>query len=364
MPHVVRSPEAFDGGVQEEATRGFVARATALYRLAWDKLFLVPGAVEVGWRPLGKEDPEWAEVRRLEAAYSARDAEAARVAAGALAAALARREGYPSRLRIGVETYLNKFAVLKIANLLDVLSAVLFIIGTAGQRRGVAAGGLYIAWAAVAATGVGLAARSVVGGFWPIVSRYETLVLVSLAAVTLFLVGWGRGEKKYWGVTVMPVAALVFVAAWRFPAEIAGYAAPALHSPWYVLHVVAGNVGRGLFAVAFAAAVGAWSAGEKEKPSFPSRAAAEAIADRAAAWAYVWFVGGALVAGSIWARQSGGAWWSGTPAQAAALAAALFGAAYWLARRFPAGRGLPAGAFLTLTFAAALFSLFADLFPI
>ncbi|UCH79250.1 MAG: hypothetical protein JSU81_04685 [Candidatus Coatesbacteria bacterium] len=360
MPDVVRAPEAYDGGAREEATRALVARATALYRMAWDKLYLIPAAPAAGWRPLGPGEPEWLEVRRLEAAYAARDAASARRAAEALANALGRRPGYPSRLRLGTETYLNKFAVLKIANLLYVLSAVLFIVGAATRRRKVATGGLYVAWAAVVATAAGLAARFVITGFWPVASRYESLVLVS-AAAAFFLVCWARGDRVYGGAVVMPVAALIFAAAWRFPAEVVGYLPPALHSPWYVAHSVAGNVGRGFFAVVFAGAASAWFDGGKEGGAFSARASAEAMASRAAAWAYPLFVGGALVAGAVWSQLSAGAWWTGTPAEAGVLGAALLGAAYWSVGRLSAGRSFAAVALAALTFAAALFSLFADL---
>jgi ABC-type transport system involved in cytochrome c biogenesis permease subunit len=113
--------------------------------------------------------------------------------------------------------------------------------------------------------------------------------------------------------------------------------------------------------VAFVGAAAVWFGGRKDESAFSSRVSAAALADRAGAWAYPLFVGGALVAGAVWAQQSGGAWWSGTPAQAATLGAALLGAAYWIVRRLPAGRGFPAAALAALTFATALFSLFADL---
>jgi ABC-type transport system involved in cytochrome c biogenesis permease subunit len=330
-----------------------------LNRLSWSGLIVVPGSDVAGWRPLNKERLLWRSVFELSEAYEKRDAAAARLAAGALAAALKKQPGYPSPAKLSLETYLDKFGVLKIGFVLYAASALLFIMWVALGRRAVADSG---AWAALAGFVVGtaaLAARSVIAGHLPVAGPYELLLLFSWSVVLFFLIFYLKTRGGFFGLVLMPVAVMLGVAASLFPSDLETQLAPALQSWWFSARAVLASLGEGAFAVGFAAAVFRLFRSRGASARFPSGDDLGVIEYRAIALGYPLFAVGVLVAGAIWAQQTRAAWWSWERGDVASLGVFALATAYLHARRARGWWGNGTAALAILTFAAAVCAVFA-----
>jgi cytochrome c-type biogenesis protein CcsB len=361
MPHVVHTPEAFEGGEVEKAVRELVDKGAALHELPLSRLLLVPREAEAGWRRLEPEGRTWATARKLNEAYAARDAEAMRRAAKALAASLVMQPGYPSAAKLSLEIYLRKLAVLKIGFALYVLSALFFFVWAAVGKRGLADAGAWVAFAGFVLMTAGLVGRSVIAGHLPTTSMYEYLVFFSWTAVLFFLLFYLKTRGAFIGVIVMPVAFLLVVLASLFPADIEAQLIPALQSWWLTIHVVLACLGEGAFAVAFAAAVLRLFRSDRPSGRLPPKERLEVIEYRAVALGYPLFTIGALVAGAIWAQKAWSIWWSWDPKETASLVVFLIATAYLHARHARGWRGTRAAALAVLIFVAAVFTLFANL---
>ncbi len=361
MPQVVHSPEAFEGGEVEKAARELEGKAVALDELALSRLLLVPREPEAGWRRLSPQSRMWARARRLDEAYAARDAEAMRRSAKALAATLVVQPGYPSAAKLSLEIYLKKLAVLKIGFALYVLSALFFFVWAAVGKRGLADAGAWVAFAGFLLMTAGLVGRSVIAGHLPTTSMYEYLFLFSWTAVLFFLLFYLKTRGAFIGVIVMPVAFLLVVLASLFPADIEAQLIPALQSWWLTIHVVLACLGEGAFAVAFAAAVLRLFRSDRPSKRLPPKERLEVVEYRAVALGFPLFTIGALVAGAIWAQKAWSVWWSWDPKETASLVVFLIATAYLHARRTRGWRGTRAAALAVLIFVAAVFTLFANL---
>jgi cytochrome c-type biogenesis protein CcsB len=363
MPTVVRTPESFAGGDVERAVKDLVDRATMLYGLSWTGLLVVPGTSVVGWRPLNPESYHWRYVRKIDDAYAKRDAAAMGRAAAALARDLAKQPGYPSRAKLSLEVYLEKFGVLKAGFALYVLSALFFFVWAAVGKRYAADAGAWLAFTGFIFMTAGLGGRSIIAGHLLITGIYEYLVLLSWAVVMYFLIFYLRTRGAFLGVVVMPVAFLLVAIASLFPADVEGQLMPALQSRWLTVHVVLTCLGEAAFAVAFAAALLRLfrSDGAGAGTRFPSRDRLELIEYRAIALGYPLFAVGALAAGAIWAQKVWSVWWSWDPKETASLVVFLVATAYLHARRVRGWQGARAAALAIMVFAAAAFTLFANL---
>lgn len=359
MPGVVHSPGSFGGGDVERAVTDVVRRAAALHRLSWYGLLVVPGSDVAGWRPLNKENLIWRRVRGLSEAYEKRDAAAVRLAAGPLAAALKKQPGYPSPAKLSLETYLDKFGVLKVGFGLYAASALLFFVWAAVGRRAVADSGAGAALAGFVLVTAALAARSVIAGHLPVAGPYELLLLFSWSVVLLFLIFYLKTRGGFLGLVLMPAAVMFGVAASLFPSGVETQLAPALQSGWFSARAVLASLGEGAFAVGFAAAVFRLFRSPRASARFPSGDDLGVIERRAITLGYPLFAVGVLVAGAIWAQQARAAWWNWERGDVASLVVLALATAYLHARHGRGWRGNGAAALAILTFAAAVCALFA-----
>jgi ABC-type transport system involved in cytochrome c biogenesis permease subunit len=360
MPGAIHSPEAFGGGETERSLKKLVERATALHELGWARLPVLPGEPEIGWRPLTPRNPLWNRVRGLEEAYAAKDAKGMRRSAASLAAALGTQPGYPARWKISLELYVNKLRVSELGFILYVLSSVFFVGWAASGKRAAAGAGSWLAVAGFVASTLALAARAVIAGHGPFTGLYEYLRFFSWATVLTFLVIYGRKRAAYAGVVLMPVALALAGIASAFPSEIEVQLAPTLRSWWLPVHVILACLGEAAFAVAFAAAGLRLLGGGGRGGRLPAAETLEALESGAVAVGYPLFAVGALAAGAVWAQQAWATWWSWEPKQVCSLLVFLTATAYLHARRARGWRGARASVLAILIFAAAIFTLFAN----
>jgi len=361
MPKVMFSKEAFANEETAEAVRDLVARATALHALSWEGLLVVPGDAAAGWRPAWPEGPFAADINRLAEAYKKKDAAAMNSAATALARALISQTNYPSRTKLRLEVYLEKFRILKIAFGLYLLSSLLLFVWAATGTRAIATAGI-----AAAATGfifltAGIVVRTVIAGYLPTTGMFEYLLTLSWAAVLFFLIFYAATRQPFLGVIVMPVAFLAIVVASLFPKDIEGQLIPALQSWWLTVHVSLAALGEGAFAVGFAAAAFRLFRSDRPAKFIPSRERLAALEYRPIALGFPLFTIGSLVAGAIWAQKAWSVWWSWDPKETASLVVFLVAAAYLHARRLRGWQGTRSAALAILVFVTAVLTLFSNL---
>jgi cytochrome c-type biogenesis protein CcsB len=361
MPVIIGSPGSFDGGETEVAVKELVNRAGILHRLSWEELLVVPGSPEAGWQPVTELNPARSHIERINQAYAAGNAADIHRNAASLAAALVSQPGYPSAAKLGLEKYLDRFAVLKIGFALYVLSALLFFVWWAVGKRRIADAGAWVALAGFVFMTVGLVGRSIIAGHLPTTGMYEYIVLLSWTAVLFFLLFYVKTRGAFLGVIVMPVAFLLIVVSSLFPSDIETQLIPALQSWWLTIHVVLACLAEGAFAVAFAAAFLRLVRSDKPGGRLPSKDRLEDIEYRAVALGYPLFTIGALVAGAIWAQKAWSVWWNWDPKETASLVVFLIATAYLHARRARGWRGTRTAALAILIFVAAVFTLFANL---
>jgi ABC-type transport system involved in cytochrome c biogenesis permease subunit len=309
MPAVVHHPGSFAGGDVERAVKELVSRATALHKLSWYGLLLVPGPEATGWRPLNPEDPLWRWAQDIDRAYAQKDTRAMRLTVSALGTELKRLPGYPARAKLTLEMYLAKFAVMKVGLALYVASALMFLLRAAFGGRGFADAGAWTAGIGFGFVTVALAGRSVIAAHLPVAGGYEILSLLSWSVVLFFIVFYLTTREPFLGVTLMALSAAIAIAASLFPARIETPLAPSLRSWWYAAHAALPAIGGGAFAVGFAASLGRLFTSKPTgvRPGF--RGSLREIESRAFGLGYPVVAVGALVAGAVWAQRARAAWW-------------------------------------------------------
>ena len=360
MPVVIHDPETFGGGDTERSVKEMVERANGLHGLTWDRLLVLPGGSETGWRPLTPQSPLWVHVRELERSYRAADANGMRRAADSLARALASQPGYPARWKLSLELYENKCRASEIGWGLYVASSLLFFAWAASGKRVIGNVARWLAVAGFVVATATLASRALIAGYLPLTGLYEYMTFLSWASVGAFLIISARSGASYLGVIIMPLALVFAALASAFPSEIGAYVAPALRSWWLPVHVILVCSGEVAFAVAFAAAALRLFATGGPGGLLPDEAKLEKVESGAVAVGYPLFSVGALVAGAVWAQQAWSAWWNWEPKQTCSLIVFILATAYIYARRGRGWRGARVSVLAMLIFAAAAFALFAN----
>ncbi len=224
---------------------------------------------------------------------------------------------------------------------LALYGALLFRGG--GRLGRAASAAAALAWLLVT---VGLAARGLAAGHWPLTNRYEYAWWFAWSIVGVYLLLERRGRVRWAGAGVLAVALLVATYALLRPAEEAAIRPllPALRSVWLQFHVLAAAVGYGaggvgaglalirLLGTARLRAGGAAGAPRDldacQEPTDSGSAqpdggetALEALdrnVERVIGWGFPWLTLGILT-GAIWAQDAWGRYWGWDPKESWAL---------------------------------------------
>jgi cytochrome c-type biogenesis protein CcsB len=190
-------------------------------------------------------------------------------------------------------------------------------------------------------------------------NMYEFSSMVSLVAVTIFLVLAVRARARFLGGFVMAPVVLYLGLAGTVLYAKAGPLVPALNSYWIKIHVVAAITASGAFMVSGVvtvlyltrerwerrtslgpgtAAVTEFGGGSGIVGWLPSAATLDRVAYRVIAFAFpVWTF--AIIAGAIWAEQAWSRYWGWDPKETWSLITWLAYAAYLHARATAGWRG-------------------------
>jgi len=144
----------------------------------------------------------------------------------------------------------------------------------------------------------------VAGGHPPFGNMYHVMVFLSLCFLPLYLLlrrreGLGWLHLYFAAAAVVPLAGALFMER-----DILWRRMPALHSPWFVPHVVSYMISYALAAVAFALTV----AGRVRRVGKEYADASYAVLR----FAFPFMTFG-LLSGALWAEEAWGAYWSWDP---------------------------------------------------
>lgn len=161
--------------------------------------------------------------------------------------------------------------------------------------------------------------RYIEAGHTPITNLHESLSFFSLAILGVFIVFERKYRVAILGSFVTPVALLLMLASFGFPAGITPLI-PALNSRWLTLHTVFAFVGYASFAISFGAGImyliqEHFLKSKKLGPLYqklPSLDMLDEINYRSLTFGFP-LLTLAIITGAIWAETAWGTYWSWDP---------------------------------------------------
>ncbi len=247
------------------------------------------------------------------------------------------------------------------AVVLYVLAAILVAFGQFFDKPASARRGYQVAIPGLVLHGVGLAIWWKMVGHGPYIDRFEVLssnAWILLLAFLLFAIPFPRIKSV--GIVVLPATFILVALGLFFHPEMKTLP-PTFRSVWLILHII-------FYKIAFSSIIIAFTfslfyllirRGKLKKllPILPDLAGIDMYAYRFAGFGFTfWAIG--MLAGSIWAFQSWGTFWSWDPVQTWSLVTwAVFGM-YLHLRRFFSWNGERASWLFTVCFVLTIISLF------
>lgn len=199
--------------------------------------------------------------------------------------------------------------------------------------------GLALTLVALVVHVVGVVARGVAAHRLPWGTMYEFIISTMLAVVAAYLVAVWRGNARWLGLFVTLLASVgLGLAATVFYVKV-GPLVPALHSVWFVIHIIAAVIAAAGFNLSALAGIGqllpsrAESRGEVRGylTRLPSATALDRLSYRLIAFTFpLWTF--TIVAGSIWAQYAWGRYWGWDPKETFSFVTWVVYAAYLHAR--------------------------------
>ncbi|MGV8850133.1 MAG: c-type cytochrome biogenesis protein CcsB [Propionibacteriaceae bacterium] len=218
--------------------------------------------------------------------------------------------------------------------------------------------GFSVTLIAAAVNLAGIVARGIAAQRPPWGNMYEFVTVAALVVVVLYLVGIWKWGVRWLGLPVALVAAVLNgLAATVFYVAVAPLV-PALHSVWFVIHILAAIVSGAAFSIGGVAAILYLVVSRAERREsvkgylamLPKAEAIDRIGYRLLAFAFpLWTF--TIAAGAIWAEYAWGRYWGWDPKETWSLVTWVVYAGYLHARATAGWRGPRAAALAILGFA-------------
>ncbi len=219
--------------------------------------------------------------------------------------------------------------------------------------------GLAITVLAFAATLFGLLARGLAAGRAPWGNMYEFMLTAMVFIVGAYLVLAFRHGQRWMGLFVTLLAALGNgLAVTVFYVGVAPLV-PALHSVWFVIHIVAASIAGAAFNIGGIASIVYLIRGRKGGANrltrLPDQSSLDRLAYRAHAFAFpLWTF--AVAAGAVWAQYAWGRPWGWDPKETWALITWVIYAGYLHARATAGWKGKRAATIAVIGMASFWFN--------
>ena len=249
----------------------------------------------------------------------------------------------------------------------DILGYALMTVGLAGYALFLSRGDLRLrrlaSWCSLLAClsiALGLAARGVQVGHWPLITSYEFALAFVASILLLSLLLERREEAKGEGIIALFLAFLLatyFLFLTPASLQVARPSLPLLRSWWFLTHTVAAAVGYGAFAVA-----GGMGIVYLLRPLlpflshwFPEPEALDSASAYAVRIGFPWMTL-SIAAGGIWALLSWGIFWNWDLKETWTLVVWLVYLFYWHARALPRWPGRRTAIVAAIGLAVVLFA--------
>ncbi len=365
----------------ETAARELLGRVHA-FRQTGELLRVLPVSddPEVAWVPIERAHdafpdqrfgPLVAEQRALVDAFSRRDAAAFQAAQGALTARL---HGYEFRVHppdvyLDVERVYNRIRPFRSAALLCFLAASLFLIHrSAAPKPGVWWGAMGVLTLGVALHVAGCIIRTVVTGYAPVGSLYETIIWIGGVAALFALVFEATSRASAFGLAGALLGGVVLILADRLPLmtdATSRYVDPAmnplvpvLRSYWLNIHVTCMLTSYAALGLACVLGLDHFVTWLRAGDDPAAKERLERLAgynDRAIQVGFSLLTIGVLL-GAVWANQSWGRYWGWDPKETWAFITWCVYAAYLHVRFMGWVKGPWIGVWNVAGFAAVIFT--------
>ena len=321
----------------EQETMDAYERFVVLSGLMEQKLSLVPppSMAERSWlpilEPLGYVQEQQATLRSAwtTCLTAVRDGQPHALTASArrLAEVLqaANPAAYPARWRLRLEVLYNHVGPFRIARIIYLLTALMFVVGLSVSLRQLptlARGTLALGFGV---HGAGILTRIVLGGRPPVSNFYETTLWLPFVAVLLALIFERVYRVSFFGLAASLLAAITLFLADHLPLDssISPVVAVLRSNLWLTVHVLTIVASYGALALATVLAhLYGWMdlvrAGKH-----PALASLEAFLYRTIQVGVVLLAGGIML-GAVWANASWGRYWGWDPKETWALITLLW----------------------------------------
>jgi cytochrome c-type biogenesis protein CcsB len=230
-----------------------------------------------------------------------------------------------------------------------------------------------VAYAASVFMGTGLAFHTAALAFrtmylhhLPLTNMFEYINIFSWFATCFYFIFLKIYKQHILGAFIAFIVFMLMVCGSLLPKDAEMQLVPALQSYWLQIHVTVASLGEAAFLVAFAANImyflkKSLPPASRFSERLPETHTLDIIAYRAIGIGYPLFTVGALFAGSIWAEQAWGSFWSWDPKEVGSLIVWLFYSAYLHARFVKGWTGMRAVLLSAAGFICTLLTFFANL---
>lgn len=240
------------------------------------------------------------------------------------------------------------------------ISAVLMGLQALLSKKSLRSVWLGVLIAGFAVLTAALVARSALSGAVPFTDLFEYTLFFAWAMVLAYLFFF-RARLPVVGAFAMLIVVFLLLGAASslFYSDPTDPRMPVLKSHWLYIHVSLAALGETFFAVGFVSSL--IYIVRKRTADKGSLETLDALTYRAISMGFPLFTAGAMVAGSIWAKQAWGAYWSWDPKEVLSLVVWLVYAVYLHARLVRGLRGTPVALISIAGFLLTIFTIFGTL---
>ncbi len=245
------------------------------------------------------------------------------------------------------------------------ITALLYISTLITRREWLGRSAMVMLVVSLVANVMVLVFRTVESGHAPFSNLFESMVFFVLITGVSYMYLEIKYKVKTTGAVVISILFLAMLAAsqltFRFknPEPLN----PALQSIWFEFHVFSAFIGYAGFGLAFALGflylIKARFEGRDKKnfiiDRFPDSKVLDELSYTTIAWGFVFFTGGALILGAVWANKAWGTYWSWDPKETWSLITWFIYAAYLHARVTRGWRGKKAAYIAIIGFISTIF---------
>jgi cytochrome c-type biogenesis protein CcsB len=246
------------------------------------------------------------------------------------------------------------------------ITCLLYVLFIGLNKKGIALAATFFMGISLGLHTAALVSRTIHIHHLPLTNMFEYICIFSWFAMCFYFVYLRMYKHHILGAFIAFTVFMLMAAGSLLPKHAEMQLVPALQSYWLQIHVTVASFGEAAFLVAFAANIMYFlkkllSPASKFSARLPEIQALDSISYKAVSVGYPLFTVGALFAGSIWAKQAWGSFWSWDPKEVGSLIVWLVYSAYLHARFVKGWTGMRAAVLSAAGFTCTILTFFANL---